>query len=134
MEAGKIGKKGHGELKMGEKMKNYLREMDYLLDHAEEHTDWISVLEEHRIQIGFFQHERLIHLLVTLVFAILSMAVFLLDYFRFSLFLSLLLVLFLLLLIPYVFHYFHLENGVQKMYRQYDLIMKRSRKSKKDML
>ena len=62
------------------------------------------------IQIQFFQHERLITIL--------------------SLFASLLLpkqpvllaldILFLVLLIPYIFHYYRLENGVQKLYEYYD--------------
>lgn len=41
-----------------------------------------------------------------------------------------LIVLFLLvvgLLIPYIMHYFLLENGVQKMYRQYDEMVRQIR-------
>jgi len=70
--------------------------------------------------ILFFQHERLIHLLVTLLFAALtfaSLALFLITYFWpvIALF-----VLFLVLLVPYIFHYYHLENGVQKLYDLYE--------------
>ena len=70
--------------------------------------------EQLLIQIQFFQHERLNQLIVTAL----------------SLFASLLLpkqpvllaldVLFLVLLIPYIFHYYRLENGVQKLYEYYD--------------
>lgn len=77
--------------------------------------------EQLLIQIQFFQHERLIHLIVTALFALLTIL---------SLFVSLLLpkqpvllaldVLFLVLLIPYIFHYYRLENGVQKLYEYYD--------------
>lgn len=70
--------------------------------------------------ILFFQHERLIHLLVTLLFAsmtLLSFFVFLItDYLP----VTALFALFLVLLIPYIFHYYHLENGVQKLYDLYD--------------
>jgi hypothetical protein len=31
----------------------------------------------------------------------------------------------LVLLIPYIMHYYLLENGVQKMYRQYDEMLRR---------
>jgi hypothetical protein len=31
----------------------------------------------------------------------------------------------LILLIPYIRHYYLLENGVQKMYKQYDEMLKR---------
>ena len=70
--------------------------------------------------ILFFQHERLIHLLVTLLFAcltFLSFSVFLITYF---LPVIVLFVLFLVMLVPYVFHYYHLENGVQQLYDLYD--------------
>ena len=70
---------------------------------------------------SIFQHERLIHLIVTALFALLTIL---------SLFASLLLpkqpvllaldILFLVLLIPYIFHYYRLENGVQKLYEYYD--------------
>ena len=70
--------------------------------------------------ILFFQHERLIHLLVTIFFALLTFA-------SFSLFLItgffpviILFVVFLSLLIPYIIHYDHLENGVQQLYGLYD--------------
>lgn len=70
--------------------------------------------------ILFFQHERLIHLLVTMLFALLtfgSLIAFLVTGFFpvIALF-----VLFLALLIPYIFHYYHLENGVQQLYDLYD--------------
>lgn len=70
--------------------------------------------------ILFFQHERLIHLLVTLLFAcltFLSFSVFLITNF---LPVIVLFGLFLVLLVPYVFHYYHLENGVQQLYDLYD--------------
>jgi hypothetical protein len=34
-----------------------------------------------------------------------------------------LIVAFMCLLIPYIAHYYLLENGVQKMYRQYDRML-----------
>jgi hypothetical protein len=78
--------------------------------------NWRVILKHHRETIKFVQHERLIHLLVTLAFGIkfLVMMVFSLIYPRAILFVvdGLLLVL----LVPYIFHYFRLENGVQKMY------------------
>ncbi len=70
--------------------------------------------------IRFFQHERLIHLIVTVLFAILtlgSFATFLLTQF---LPIIVLFILFLLLLVPYIFHYYRLENGVQKLYGLYE--------------
>lgn len=77
-------------------------------------------LEEHLVQVGFFQHERLIHLIVTVAFALLELLAILLSMIAESLFTLLLPVVILILLIPYIRHYYILENEVQKMYAQYD--------------
>ena len=77
-------------------------------------------LQEHLVQVGFFQHERLIHLIVTVTFALLEMLAIVLSVSSDSLFTLLLPVVILILLIPYIRHYYILENEVQKMYVQYD--------------
>ena len=77
-------------------------------------------LKEHLVQVGFFQHERLIHLIVTVTFALLEMLAIVLSVISDSLFTFLLPVVILILLIPYIRHYYILENEVQKMYGQYD--------------
>lgn len=71
-------------------------------------------------QISFFQHERLIHLIVTITFALLAVVAFgicavvpTVPFFGLE-------VLLLVLLIPYIRHYYILENSVQTMYRCYD--------------
>ncbi len=100
--------------------------MDELL--LREDVDWERIRGEHLVQVGFFQHERLIHLIVTVVFALFTVfsigMAFLLMAFETEGAGSWLLVVaaFLILLIPYVRHYYILENEVQKMYRQYDEI------------
>ena len=77
-------------------------------------------LEEHLVQVGFFQHERLIHLIVTVTFALLEMLAIVISVISDSLFTLLLPIVILILLIPYIRHYYILENEVQKMYGQYD--------------
>lgn len=77
-------------------------------------------LEEHLVQVGFFQHERLIHLIVTVTFALLELLAIVLSMISDSLFTLLLPVVILILLVPYIRHYYILENEVQKMYVQYD--------------
>ena len=75
------------------------------------------------VQIQFFQHERLIHLIVTALFALLTIISMLasLAIPKQPILLALDL-LFLILLIPYIRHYYLLENGVQKLYKYYDKI------------
>lgn len=104
-------------------MKDYIKSIDDLINKNEE-KNIDSVIEEHLIKIKFFQHERLIHFLVTMLFAILTLITFLYTMDNFSFGLLLLFILFLCLLIPYIFHYYYLENSVQYMYRQYDKLKK----------
>lgn len=87
--------------------------------------EYESLLKHHLDQIAFFQHERLVHLIVTVLFAILAFAVFITCLFSFSFPLLGLLICILVLLVPYIMHYYLLENSVQKMYVQYDEIVKK---------
>lgn len=70
--------------------------------------------------ILFFQHERLVHLLIMILFALLTFGSFALFLITSFLPVIALFVLFLVLLIPYIFYYYHLENGVQNLYGLYD--------------
>ena len=72
------------------------------------------------VQIGFFQHERLIHLIVTVLFALMTVLVFILAVTNFAPWTGILLLLLLILLIPYIKHYWLLENGTQKLYEYYE--------------
>ena len=78
--------------------------------------------EQLLIQIQFFQHERLVHLIVTMTFAVLTMLSFGIVLLTQLIQLTVLTAALLVLLIPYIFHYYLLENEVQKMYAQYDEI------------
>ena len=105
----------------------YRKQIDELLKASAKDTDWNDVLNEHLIQISFFQHERMIHLIVTVTFALMTIIsmglVLILD----SAPLIVLTLMLLVLLISYIGHYYTLENEVQKMYYQYDQILKKIR-------
>jgi hypothetical protein len=106
----------------------------YLLEHerwimgllkSEEDRDWRTVRDYHMAQIGFMQHERLIHLVVTLAFAFILLA---------SIVVTMIYPVWQLLLIDiiltitetiYIIHYYRLENGVQRWYRIYQQICSR---------
>ena len=79
-------------------------------------------------QIAFFQHERLIHLIVTVKFAILALMSlqFFISTGMFAV--MMLFLLFMVLLVPYIRHYYILENGTQRLYELYDIIHKELRK------
>lgn len=103
----------------------YRNRIDELLKSENENINWNDVLTEHLTQVSFFQHERLIHLIVTVIFALLAVAVFLVESITCYTPLYVLLFLLMILLVPYIKHYYLLENEVQKMYVQYDEILKR---------
>ena len=106
----------------------YRKRIEELL--KKEDADWAKVLEEHLVQVAFFQHERLIHLIVTVLFAVLEImsilgTVILSALEKGNIALAIMTVLLLVLLIPYIRHYYILENEVQKMYTQYDELLKK---------
>lgn len=114
---------------MKERILNYMAYIDQLLadDAGKNEEDYERIMEEHKLQLTFFMHERLVHLLVTLTFALLAFATFFALVFVFQPGLVVLFIALLVLLVPYIMHYYLLENGVQKMYRQYDEMYKRAR-------
>jgi cell division protein FtsW (lipid II flippase) len=99
-----------------------------LLASADEGFDWAALARFHRTQIDYMQHERLIHLLVTLFFGICTLLTLLVVVFnrQAPLTVLLLLLLFLALLVPYIAHYYKLENGVQRWYHLANKIEQRA--------
>lgn len=112
---------------MKERILGYLDRIDTIIKEDKADTDWNDLMEEHLIQVSFFQHERLVHLLVFMLVTICTVISLVTLLFRFNLWLFLMLILLIVLLVPYVMHYYLLENSVQKMYEQYDIILKHIR-------
>ena len=109
---------------MGNKLKDYIKKIESIIE-AEEKSDDIEKVKRNLLtEIGFWQHERLIHLLVTILFALLTMSVFILILFYHTWGTLALLLALLVLLVPYIRHYFILENGVQKLYTLYEALEK----------
>ena len=50
---------------MKKRIIGYRMKIDMLLAQPPKDADWKLVLQEHLTQVSFFQHERLIHLIVT---------------------------------------------------------------------
>ncbi|MBE6472738.1 MAG: hypothetical protein E7Z99_04040 [Coriobacteriaceae bacterium] len=114
---------------MRKRLVNYRRHVDEMLEDDAPDQDWEEAIEEHLVQVSFFQHERLVHLLVTLAFALMTIvsaaAVLLFP----RLLTGILTLLFLVLLVPYIVHYYFLENETQKLYAQYDRLLGKARRS-----
>lgn len=104
---------------MWKKLQALIKEMDEINYDSLTDDERAKLKERLLTQIGFFQHERLIHLIVTVVFALLTLLTLILIEISCSIGYVVLEVLFLVLLFPYIIHYYHLENGVQKLYGYY---------------
>ena len=99
---------------------DYIKEIDKLLNNNKITNETIN---NHLIKIGFFQHERLIHLKVTL-FYVIAFLLFCILGFIHTIFFTIAIIL-LIFSICYIIHYFNLENGVQYLYKQYDKIIEK---------
>lgn len=108
---------------MKERILNYIKETDKIINKKENITK--ERINYHLIQIQQFQHERLIHLIVTVFVGTLAILFLLFGLLTENI--GLLIVCFglLFLFIPYILHYYLLENNVQKMYHQYDKLIEK---------
>lgn len=116
-----------GGVNMKKRVLAYLTYIDELLEKDD--VDWDEEIKKHLVQIGFFAHERLVHLIVTVLFALMTLATILYCNYTGSMIALVLTVALLVLLIPYIMHYYLLENSVQKMYVQYDIMMNKVNKA-----
>lgn len=99
-------------------LKKHINKIDKLLSQDKiKNKD--EIINNHLKQIQFYQHERLIHLIVTSLVGTICILFLLSGIALENILILLLFLLTLLLFIPYIFHYYVLENGVQKMYEQY---------------
>lgn len=115
---------------MRKRILDYLNRINQLLGEAGANTDWNAILSEHLEQVRFFQHERLVHLIVTATFALVLMMLMILfnNIEQVSILAVIFFVFVVVMLLAYLFHYYILETSVQKMYRQYDEILLKIRK------
>lgn len=104
---------------MTKQIKEYLIHIESFL--AGDHTDEETAAERELLlkRIGFYQHERIVHLFVTLAFAIFFLLSLMMLLIKGGVGLMALTALFLVLLIPYIKHYYFLENSVQRLYVYY---------------
>ena len=105
---------------MGSYITTYMKSVEAALE--DENTDWQALKREHLVQIEFIQHERLIHLIVTVMCCLLLFIG--LCVFFISGLMPFLIVDGLLLILDfcYLIYYCFIENSTQKLYRLYNRI------------
>lgn len=117
---------------MKKQIQEYVKYVKMLLTEDAPGTDWEEVSKQHLIKIEFYQHERLIHLIVTALFAVMEVICVATLLATANLWALALMVMILILLVPYVGHYYFLENSVQELYLIHDVIRSRLGQVKKD--
>ena len=90
---------------------------------------FLNKLENERVdkkelldKISFYQHERLIHLLVTILVAISAILFTFMGLILDNYLLLIISIILFILFTFYIIHYYFLENSIQKMYLYYDKI------------
>ncbi len=108
-------------------MKKYLKEHIIFIENSlkkwNTKTNWNDLSNFNKRCLDFLQHERLIHLLITLFFWLLFFWFFVLLiflnttswYLNFGI--LIINIILLIMLCFYIWHYFVLENGIQKLYK-----------------
>ena len=102
-------------------MKKYLYSY---IKYVEENKSIVNP-EDMLVKISFFQHERLIHLIITLFYCLMFLVFLILISYVFIIPAALLFVF----LLCYIIHYFVLENGIQYLYKLYDTVNSKKRKT-----
>ena len=111
---------------MKKRILDYKKRIDSLIEKDSPDTNWENVLNEHLTQILFFQHERLVHLIVMVLFALMTFMSICIAIIADYLYMFFGTIALLILLIPYISQYYLLENEVQHMYEQYDFMIKKT--------
>ena len=106
---------------MDKKLRDYIKEIEKASKNPTP-----ELIEYHKTMVQQFQHERLIHLIVTFFFALFMIIFFAMFLFAtinvpnqsgsmLSICLGIVTALFVIVVLFYVRHYYQLENGTQKL-------------------
>lgn len=113
---------------MTKDIRNYKARVNELLEKDDPSTDWDVLSAELLAKIGFYQHERIVHLIVTMTVAVLSVMSICVTFVAETVTVPhmVLIALFLILVAPYIVYYFTLENAVQDIYQYYDRVREKA--------
>ncbi|MCL2637383.1 MAG: hypothetical protein FWD48_03345 [Oscillospiraceae bacterium] len=116
---------------MNKQLQKLKKDLDALLSDEADSVDWQAESEELLTKIKFFQHERLVHLIVTMTMCLLTIIItgvlFTIEGDA-LIAVMLLFALVLALTASYLSHYFKLENHVQSLYGYYYKLQEKARK------
>ena len=106
---------------MKDLIKSYQKQVD---DKLKNKSFTKQDIEDFKVMINYFQHERLIHLLVTITVIFVTCFFFYLLTIKSSIILVILVIILLIMLGFYLYHYYFLENNIQELEEKYLQIKK----------
>lgn len=106
-------------------LKSYIASIEKRLKEASNLAELEEIMREHKDKIAFMQHERIVHFLVTMMFALILTIFMALIVVITNITALVLVTLIIVLLGFYIKHYYFLENTVQYMYVIYDNILEK---------
>ena len=112
---------------MTEYLTNYMKTTAERLEKCGSSAELDELLAEHKDKIAFMQHERIVHFLVTFMFAMILVIFLAVTLFTDNLVILILVTIITVLEAFYIKHYYFLENTVQKMYKVYDQMLEKQR-------
>lgn len=116
-------------------MEKQLKQYEKFIEKSvhEKHTpaEWTHLTAFHRDMVANFQHERLIHLIITLFFVAISLIMLALTtyyvalnhYSLMTILMSITTAILIILSIFYVKHYYFLENHIQRLYKYSEILL-----------
>ncbi len=116
-------------------MEKQLRQYENYIEKSihEKHTptEWVNLATLHHNMVANFQHERLIHLVITLFFVTISLIMLALTtyfialnyYSLLTILMSITTAILVILSIFYIKHYYFLENHTQHLYKYTEIIL-----------
>ncbi|HBH13016.1 MAG: Uncharacterized protein XD91_1587 [Clostridiales bacterium 38_11] len=97
--------------------------------NSETYDNWNALIDYHKTQIEFIQHERLIHLIITIGIAIILSILFGALMLFFNSGMLLIILMLIVMEVFYIIHYYKLENGVQRWYEIYKTLILKSKRN-----
>ncbi len=114
---------------MDKYLNKYIKEIDNILD-SDKDVDYLKLKETQLEHISIFQHERIVHLIVTLFFALFTILFF--TMINNNILILVIVAILLVVDIFYIIHYYKLENGTQYLYKQYERILDKLKEKDND--
>ncbi len=104
---------------MTKQIREYLEMLERFFSEEHSEAELLKMRAEMLQRIAFYSHERLVHLIITMSFAVFFLLVLFMCLLIKNVGLAVLALMLLVMLAAYIKHYYFLENSVQKMYLYY---------------